>query len=71
MIAEVPTMAIDFARISENTGCIHDDMIAQRLGLIPFISTNVDKFDYLLRDTAHIGLDYSFNYESNFITLYM
>jgi len=46
IIAEVPTMAIDFARISENTGCIHDDMIAQRLGLIPFISSNVDKFDY-------------------------
>ena len=46
MIAEVPTMAIDFARIMQNTCCIHDDMIAQRIGLIPFVSTNVDKFDY-------------------------
>ena len=46
MIAEVPTMAIDFARIMQNSGCIHDDMIAQRIGLIPFVSTNVDKFDY-------------------------
>ena len=46
LISEIPTMAIDFAEIITNTGCIHDNMIAQRIGLIPFMSHNVDKFDY-------------------------
>lgn len=30
-------------------------------------SIDVDKFDYLLRDPKHIGLDYSFNYNRIFI----
>jgi len=34
-------------------------------------SIDVDKFDYLLRDTAHIGLDYSFNYERIFNKSYI
>jgi DNA-directed RNA polymerase II subunit RPB3 len=62
MIAEVPTMAIDFARIMQNSGCIHDDMIAQRIGLIPFVSTNVDKFDYYWNNSEGLSeVEYELN----------
>ena len=46
LISDIPTMAIDFATIISNTGCLHDNMIAQRIGLIPFISKNATKFNY-------------------------
>jgi DNA-directed RNA polymerase II subunit RPB3 len=46
LISDIPTMAIDFATIISNTGCLHDNMIAQRIGLIPFISKNAGKFNY-------------------------
>jgi DNA-directed RNA polymerase alpha subunit len=64
LIAEVPSMAIDFAKIYKNSGCIHDDMIAQRIGLIPFISTNVDKFDYFWRQSNNLS---EVQYELNVI----
>jgi len=46
MIAEVPTMAIEFVYITSNTCVIHDEMLCHRLGLIPLDSTNVDNFVY-------------------------
>ena len=46
LISDIPTMAIDFATIISNTGCLHDNMIAQRIGLIPFVSKNATKFNY-------------------------
>jgi len=62
MIAEIPTMAIDFAKIIENTGCIHDDMIAQRIGLIPFVSSNADKFDYHWNSSERLSeVEYELN----------
>jgi len=46
LISDIPTMAIDFATIISNTSCLHDNMIAQRIGLIPFVSKNAEKFNY-------------------------
>lgn len=37
MIAEVPTVAIETVHLYQNTGVIQDEVLAHRLGLIPFV----------------------------------
>lgn len=46
IIAEVPTMAIEFVNVKVNTSVMNDEYIAQRLGLIPLTSSNIDQFNY-------------------------
>lgn len=42
LIAEVPTMAPHLVSVIENTSVLHDEFLAQRIGLIPFCSEQVD-----------------------------
>lgn len=46
ILAEVPTMAIEFVNIKINTSVMNDEYIAQRLGMIPLTSSNIDQFNY-------------------------
>ena len=45
LISEIPTMAIEFVRITQNTSIIPDEVLAHRLGLIP-IFADADEFNY-------------------------
>jgi DNA-directed RNA polymerase alpha subunit len=38
IIAEVPTMAPHLISVYENTSVLHDEFLAQRIGLVPFYS---------------------------------
>lgn len=46
LISEVPTLAPHLVNIIENTSVLHDEWLCQRIGLIPFVSDRVEKFEY-------------------------
>lgn len=46
IMSEVPTMAIEFVNVKNNTSVMNDEYIAHRIGLIPLVSSNVDNFNY-------------------------
>ena len=46
IISEVPTMAVEMVQVNENTSVLNDEFIAQRIGLTPLNSTNVDQFEF-------------------------
>lgn len=52
MLAEVPTMAFEHVFINNNTSVIQDEMLAQRLGMIP-LKVDPTKFDWK-PDTAPV-----------------
>nr|WCZ58722.1 DNA-directed RNA polymerases II, IV and V subunit RPB3 [Seculamonas ecuadoriensis] len=46
IIAEVPTIAIEFVEVESNTSPLVDDMLVHRLGLVPLDSTDVGAMRY-------------------------
>ncbi|UKK01783.2 DNA-directed RNA polymerases I and III subunit [Theileria orientalis] len=45
LLSEVPTLAVETVQIYQNTGVIQDELLAHRLGLIPF-NVNPDLFTF-------------------------
>lgn len=46
LIAETPTLAIDLIDMIENTGVLHDEFMAHRIGLLPIDSNDLSSFKY-------------------------
>ncbi len=71
MMAEVPTLAIDFVEVEDNTSALIDEFLAHRLGLIPLRSVlpmdkwnysfECDCMDYCDKCSVKISLDCDFN----------
>ncbi|KAI1006550.1 DNA-directed RNA polymerases I and III subunit [Podosphaera aphanis] len=47
MIAEIPTLAIEYVYVLNNTSIIQDEVLAQRLGLVPLQGGKQGLLDYL------------------------
>jgi DNA-directed RNA polymerase I and III subunit RPAC1 len=47
LIAEIPTLAIEYVFVNNNTSIIQDEVLAQRLGLVPFKGGRTGLLDFL------------------------
>lgn len=67
MIAEIPTVAIEYVFMHNNTSIIQDEVLAQRLGLVPFKGNKDGLHKYLKwyrkpdEDTSEEGKAFDFN----------
>ncbi|KAG5519158.1 hypothetical protein PMAC_002246 [Pneumocystis sp. 'macacae'] len=52
LISEIPTIAIEYVFVNNNTSIIQDEILAQRLGLIP-IKANPDFFTWFTKPDAN------------------
>lgn len=55
IISEVPTMAIDMAQVIENTSPLFDEFVVHRIGLVPLVSEDIDKYEFPLKCTCKSG----------------
>lgn len=46
MLAEIPTLAIEHVDIRTNTSVYHDEMLAHRIGLVPWLSDRAAEFKF-------------------------
>jgi DNA-directed RNA polymerase subunit D len=53
MIADVPTLSVDTARVIENSSVMFDEQIAHRLGLVPLTTPD----DYEVGETVTLSID--------------
>lgn len=57
IISEVPTMAIDMVQVIENTSPLFDEFVVHRIGLVPLISEDIDKYEFPLKCNCKSGCD--------------
>lgn len=71
MIAEIPSLAIETVFVSNNTSVIQDEVLASRLGLVPFKGGKEGLLDYLKwnKKPEEGTLDEPQNYDYNTILL--
>jgi DNA-directed RNA polymerase II subunit RPB3 len=55
IISEVPTMAIDMVQVIENTSPLFDDFVVHRIGLVPLVSEDIDKYIFPLKCSCKEG----------------
>ena len=55
IISEVPTMAIDMVQVIENTSPLFDDFVVHRIGLVPLVSEDIDKYVFPLKCSCKEG----------------
>lgn len=69
-IAEVPTLAIDFVEVTENSSVLCDEFISHRLGLIPLVSTIAKEMSFpydfsAADDTGRTEIEFELNVRGN------